>query len=323
MTHFNPITLVSHKHYLEHDTGGGEHPEVPERLLAISEQLKKSPLCPVLVEVDAREPERQDVLAFHDESYLYRFEETALSGKTYLGHPDNQICFDSYQIALLSAGGGITGIDLLENNNADLVFCLVRPPGHHAESSLPLGFCFFNNAVIAAKYWQKKYEREKIVIIDWDAHHGNGIQAAFEEDPSVLYISIHEHPTFSFPGTGHAEDNGMGPGTGTTLNVPLRPGSDDTVFLQAMERLVEPALADFRPDRIIVSAGFDGHIKDDMSGLSYSTDLYEVIGRKMAAWASQYCQGKLLSILEGGYHLESLAESVERYLQGMAQTTQG
>ena len=318
MPDFKPIALINHPLYLAHDTGGEEHPESPERLQYIEKRLQNGPLAPFLFHSQARQATREELLFYHDESYLFRFEETALSGQTYLGHPDNQICYESFQAALFSTGGCLGGIDLLETDKTDLAFCLIRPPGHHAERAMALGFCFFNNAVIAGKYWQKKYGREKIAIIDWDAHHGNGIQDAFEEDPTVLYISIHEHPTFSFPGTGYAEDDGIGPGTGTTLNIPLPPGADDTLFLQALEKQAEPAIHSFNPDRIIVSAGFDGHILDDMSGLAYSTDLYGIVGEKMATWTEQLCQGKLLSILEGGYHLKALAASVERYLFGLA-----
>jgi len=317
MPRFRPLAIISHPHYLLHDTGGGEHPEVAERLVAIRRRLEKSPLFPAIREKTARTAERSDILTYHDESYLFRLEETALRGQTYIDHPDNQICFESFDSIMLSAGGCLTGIDLLEQGE-DLVFCGVRPPGHHAERAMALGFCFVNNAVIAARYWQRRYGREKIAVIDWDAHHGNGIQDAFEEDPSVFYISIHEHPTFSFPGTGYAEEKGLGAGKGTTLNVPLPPGADDGVFLQAMKKVVEPALDGFRPERIIVSAGFDGHRLDDMSGLAYSTDLYGLIGEKMAGMGQKYCRGKVLSILEGGYHLDALAAGVEQYLLGLA-----
>jgi len=320
MTKYRPLTIISHPHYLEHDTGGRDHPECPERLRLIDKQLKESLLFPFITEKIARKAAREDILVYHAESYLFRLEETALKGQTYIDHQDNQICFESYEAILLSAGGSLTGIDLLEEEGGDLVFCSIRPPGHHAERAMALGFCFVNNAVVAARYWQKRYGRQKIAVIDWDAHHGNGIQDAFEEDPDVFYISIHEHPTFSFPGTGYAEEKGLGPGIGTTLNIPLPPGADDSMFLRALSKFVEPALDVFRPERIIVSAGFDGHVLDDMSGLSYSTELYGVIGERMAALADKYCQGKLLSILEGGYHLEALAASVERYLLGLAKS---
>ncbi|RJX35111.1 MAG: histone deacetylase [Desulfurivibrio sp.] len=318
MTQFRPLTIISHPHYLEHDTGGGDHPESPDRLRFIDRLLRESPLAPHITEKIARKALRQDILVYHAESYLFRLEETALRGQTYIDHQDNQICFESFEAIQLAAGGCLTGIDWLEEQGSDLVFCSIRPPGHHAEKAMALGFCFVNNAVVAARYWQRRYGRRKIAVIDWDAHHGNGIQDAFEEDPDVFYISIHEHPTFSFPGTGYAEEKGLGPGVGATLNIPLPPGADDGMFLRALSRFVEPALDLFQPERIIVSAGFDGHVLDDMSGLSYSTELYGVIGERMAALAARHCQGKLLSILEGGYHLEALAASVERYLLGLA-----
>lgn len=307
------IHIVTHPVLGSHHTGGGEHPEIPERLDRIFARLKDSPQASSLDILAARKAEREHLLACHDEHYLFRLEEAALSGKTYLDHPDNQLCFDSYEAALHSAGAALTAIDLLEDG-LNRAFCAIRPPGHHAEHNMALGFCFLNNSAIAARYWQKKHGRKKIMIIDWDAHHGNGIQSAFEEDPDVFYVSIHEHPTFSFPGSGYAEERGIGPGLGTTLNIPLPPGADDAMMLTAIKNKVKPALADFRPERLIIAAGFDGHRDDDMSGLAYSTELYHHLGGIMAAWADQFCQGKLLSILEGGYHLGSLAESVCAYL---------
>lgn len=318
MPEHRPISIVSHPQYLKHDTGGGEHPETAERLLVIEKRLARSTLAPVLKGVKARYTARENLLGYHPESYLFRLEEAALSGQSYINHPDNQLCFESYDSILLAAGGCLTGIDLLEKEETELVFCSIRPPGHHAERNMAYGFCFLNNAVIAARYWQRRYQRGKIAVIDFDAHHGNGIQDAFEEDPTVFYFSIHEHPTFSFPGTGYAEERGLGPGLGTTLNVPLPPGADDALFLKSFDSKVIPALEAFRPDRLIISAGFDGHREDDMSGLSYSSGLYEAIGERIARLAADHCGGSILSILEGGYHLEALAASVERYLLGLS-----
>lgn len=312
-----PIAIVTHPHCLAHDTGGGEHPETPARLTALLAKLQASPLKERLRLAEPRKAERRWLTTFHAEHYLFRLEECALSGKTHLDHPDNQLCFESYEAALLSAGAGLTGIDLLEGKE-DLVFCAVRPPGHHAESNLALGFCFLNNSVLAARYWQQQHGRKRILILDFDAHHGNGIQSAFEEDPEVLYISLHEHPTFSFPGSGYAEESGTGPGRGTTLNIPLPPRADDQMVLNALIKRVEPALVAFAPERIIVAAGFDGHRDDDMSGLAYSTELYGKFGEHLAGWAQRFCQGKLLSILEGGYHLESLADSALAYLSALS-----
>ncbi|MFZ5774940.1 MAG: histone deacetylase [Thermodesulfobacteriota bacterium] len=314
------LHIISHPDLLAHDTGGGEHPEIPDRLNTVLAALHHSPLAGHLRAVAPSPAERRWLTACHGEHYLLRFEEAALSGKTWLDHPDNQLCYDSYQAALLAAGAGIAGIDLLENGG-HLAFCAVRPPGHHAEATTALGFCFLNNCAVAARYWQQRYSRRRLLIIDWDAHHGNGIQSAFEEDPDVLYISLHEHPTFSFPGSGYAEERGSGAGYGATLNVPLPPGADDALFLKHFEQKVEPAVAGFAPERIIVAAGFDGHRDDDMSGLAYSTALYTELGRRMAAWAARFAEGRLLSILEGGYHLESLTSSVIAYLRALMDTT--
>jgi len=293
---FRPITIITHPHCLAHDTGG-EHPESPQRLTALLAGLHDSPLMGRLRLIEPRRAELRWLTTFHDEHYLFRLEECALSGKSHIDHPDNQLCFASYEAALLSAGAGLTAIDLLEETG-DLAFGAVRPPGHHAESNQALGFCFLNNCAVAARYWQQRDGRKRIAIIDFDAHHGNGIQSAFEEDPDVFYLSLHEHPTFSFPGSGYAEERGTGLGRGATLNLPLPPGADDRMVLEFLSKKVEPALAAFVPERIIVAAGFDGHRLDDMSGLAYSTELYGVFGHCLAGWAEKFCQGKLLSILD-------------------------
>jgi acetoin utilization deacetylase AcuC-like enzyme len=319
-----PLTLITHHRFLEHDTGGLGHPETPARLAAITQRLAGSPLAPFLRQIEpGGKAEWRWLAACHDESYLYRFEEAALSGRSYIDHPDNQLSFATYEAALLAAGCGIAGVDLIESGQAEVVFCPVRPPGHHAEPGMALGFCFLNNVAVAARYWQQARGRRRIMIIDWDAHHGNGIQIAFEEEPEVFYISLHEHPTFSFPGTGWAEEIGTGPGRGATLNIPLQPGAGDKEVLAALAEKVEPALASFRPEALLIAAGFDGAREDDMSGLAYSIDLYYQLGRISAQWARQYCGGRMLSMLEGGYHLETLAAGVEAYLAGLAGGTKG
>lgn len=311
----SPFVLIDHPSYLEHDTGGGLHPEVPGRVAAIRQRLAQGSLAPLLTHCRPKGIERADLLAVHAESYLFRLEEACLAGQTSIDHSDNQICYDSFDVALLSAAAGLTAIDLLESGQAGGAFCVVRPPGHHAERATALGFCFLNNVAIAARYWQKAHHRQRIFIIDWDAHHGNGIQSTFENDPDVFYASIHEHPTFSFPGTGYAEEHGAGEGCGSILNIPLPPGAGDGMLLEAFRSRITPAFEAFQPEAVIVAAGFDGHLADDMSGLSYSTNVYEELGRIMKQWG-QRCQGRVVSILEGGYELEALAASVEAYLTG-------
>ena len=176
----------------------------------------------------------------------------------------------------------------------------MRPPGHHAERARALGFCFLNNAVIAARHWQQAHGRRRVLVFDFDAHHGNGIQHAFEADPDVLYVSLHEHPTFSFPGTGYAEETGTGPGEGATLNIPLLPGARDAAALEALEERVDPAVRAFRPEAIVVAAGFDGHLLDDMSGLGYSTDLFRRLGRAVSLWAADLAGGRVPDAPRGG-----------------------
>ncbi|RJQ66324.1 MAG: histone deacetylase [Desulfobacteraceae bacterium] len=311
------ITFITHPQLLSHDTGP-DHPEGPQRLIAIRERLKKGLLAGHLKEIWPQKADWKWLQSGHDEAYLFRFEESALSGRSYLHHPDNQICYDSYDAALLAAGSGITAVDLLESGEAELAFCCVRPPGHHAERALALGFCFLNNVVITARYWQEAYQQRRVAIIDWDAHHGNGIQSAFFNDPSVLYISLHEHPLFSFPGSGYAEETGEASGEGTTINIPLPPATGDSEVLEVLAGQVSSALARFRPERLIVAAGFDGHSLDDMSGLDYSTGCFRQIGERTATWAAEYCGGKVVTFLEGGYQLEALAAGVEAYLTGLA-----
>ncbi len=318
MAKFGPLKVIYSDKFLLHDTGGGDHPESPARLEAIWDSLRNGPLAAGIEVLSPRRIDRDLLLSVHSEAYIFRFEEACLSGMEMLGHPDNRICYDSYDVALLSAGACQSGIDFLENmESAHRVFCCVRPPGHHSEPSLALGFCFLNNVAIAAKYWQKIYGRKRIFILDFDAHHGNGIQEIFDEDPDVFYASIHEHPTFSFPGTGYEEDTGTGPGEGTTLNIALPPGATDTAVLKAMEGKISRAIEDFQPECLIAAAGFDAHEYDDMSGLAYSTKVYGHLGTHLGAWADAYCEGRLLSVLEGGYNLEVLGPSVEIYLGGL------
>ncbi len=311
------ITLVMDAAFSRHDTGGGDHPEVPERLHVIRHFLEAHFPEGSVSTVSPRPATREELLRFHTEGWLCRFEEAALSGRSFIDHPDNQVCYDSFEIAMLAAGSGPTAIDLVENGVPGPLFCCVRPPGHHAEPNMPLGFCFFNNCVIAVRYWQQRYGRQRICILDFDAHHGNGIQAAVDAEAETLYISLHEHPSFSFPGTGWAEDRGSGAGLGAVLNIPLPPGSGDDRVLAAMDVEITAALEEFRPDAFVIAAGFDGHRKDDMSGLSWSTGLYRQIGRRLAAWSREYAASRMISILEGGYHLSSLAASVGAYLEGL------
>ncbi len=317
MTIMDKLTIIYDPCFLDHDTGSSDHPELPVRLQTILTALKDSSCSSSLVYALPVPASRDLLLQFHAESWLFRFEEAVLSGQTFIDHTDNQIGYESYSVALMAAGAGISAIDRIEKGETESAFCLVRPPGHHAEKNMPFGFCFLNNCVIAARYWGERYGRKRLAIFDFDAHHGNGIQSAFEHEEDSLYISIHEHPSFSYPGTGYNDEKGLGKGMNSILNLTLSPGAGDEQVLQLLDQKVESKLREWQPDALIVAAGFDGHIKDDMSGLHCSTELYGEIGRRVREMSKLYCHGRLLSILEGGYELSVLGESVESYIQGL------
>lgn len=312
------IVLLTDPGLLLHDTGGGLHPEVPERLTVIGDHLRRQFGESGLRTAEPGTAQWPWLLEAHDEGYLLRFEEAALAGRSWFDHRDNGLSYYTYDAALTAAAAGPAAVEVIEGGGEEVPFCLVRPPGHHAESARAMGFCFLNNAVIAVRYWQRTHERKRIAVVDWDAHHGNGIQHAFEGDGDVLYISIHEHPTFSFPGTGYAGEKGVGEGAGATLNLPLQPGGGDDAVRRAVGEKIESALENFAPDGLVVAAGFDGHLQDDMSGLAFSTGLYGELGAAARRWAGDLCGGRLVSILEGGYHLPVLGESVGAYLAGLA-----
>lgn len=314
-----PISIITAPAFLRHDTGGGEHPEAPERMIAITDRLAEGHLANRIRHLPPRPAERSQLLTFHTEGWLFRFEESVLSGRTYIDHPDNQVGYDSYEIATLSAGSGLVGVDLVEAHPGSVVFCQTRPPGHHAEPNQPYGFCFFNNCVIAARYWQHQYRRQRVCIFDFDAHHGNGIQTAFEEEADTSYVSIHEHPSFSYPGTGWAEDRGWGAGKGTILNLPLSPGSGEEQVMRVLPKIYK-FLQEMQPEALIVGAGFDAHRDDDMSGLAFTVDLYRQLGIFVREIAREFTEGRVVSILEGGYNLSKLGSCVEAYLMGLAET---
>ncbi len=224
--------------------------------------------------------------------------------------PDTILCRDSYNVALLAAGGAITGVDALLDGT-DCSFALVRPPGHHAEPDRGMGFCIFNNVAIAARHAQKK-GKKRVLIVDWDVHHGNGTQEAFYDDPSVLYFSTHQYP--HYPGTGWLDEVGSGDGEGYNINVPLPAGTDDAGFIAAFEEILVPAALEFRPDMILISAGQDACANDGLADMGMSVDGFAVLASIVKSIAKETCDGKLGTVLEGGYDLELLSHSVAAVL---------
>jgi len=306
--------FVYHDVYLEHKTPAG-HPESPKRLTAIVERLKADRLDGELASLTPQPAQEKWIQTVHTAGYIERARKACAEGDDYLDSGDVPISTRSYEAAVLAAGGVLTAVDAVMKGQVENAFCAVRPPGHHALADRAMGFCIFNNVAIGARYVQQQYHLAKVLIVDWDVHHGNGTQAAFYEDPSVLYFSVHQYPFY--PGTGAETETGKGAGLGATINVPLPAGSGDDDFLEAFEKKLTPAADAFRPDFVFVSAGFDAHENDTLGGMRVTTGCFGKLTRIVKGIAERSCQGRLVSVLEGGYGLEGLASSVETHLRAL------
>jgi len=300
--------------YLLHDTGPG-HPESPERLKAICQGIKDADLLSKLTIIQASRADLKWIETVHAKHYIERFEAACRAGNSMLDYPDNQMCAETFETALLAVGGVLDAAGRVMTGKLDNVFCAVRPPGHHAEYDHAMGFCYFNNAAIAARYLQIEWGIQRVGIVDFDVHHGNGTQHIFEEDPDVFYYSIHQHPTFAFPGTGRAFETGSGEGDGSTRNYPVLPGDGDKEYLGLIQRDLIPVIEAFSPEVIIVSAGFDAHVDDDMSDIKLSTQGYTRIMERIVALAELYSNGRVISVLEGGYCLKRLPELAANHVK--------
>ena len=300
--------------YLLHNTGPG-HPETPDRLKAIYQGIKDAGLLSKLTLIQASRADLKWVETVHSKHYIERFEAACHSGNSMFDHPDTQICTETFEIALLAIGGILDAAGRVMSGKLDNAFCAVRPPGHHAEYDRGMGFCYFNNVAIAARYLQIKWGIQRVGIVDFDVHHGNGTQHIFEEDPDVFYYSIHQHPTFAFPGTGRAFETGSGKGTGATRNYPVLPGHGDKEYHGLVQRDLIPVFEAFSPEVIIVSAGFDAHVDDEMSDITLSTKGYTRIMERIVALAELYSNGRVISVLEGGYCLERLPELAANHVK--------
>jgi acetoin utilization deacetylase AcuC-like enzyme len=300
---------VYDKRYLRHDPGPG-HPERPDRLRVIQRRVVFSGLINQLHSIEPYEASLDRIARLHDRDYMERFRIACREGREFLDEPDTGICRDSFDTARLAVGGVLAACDAMMRGEVKNAFCAVRPAGHHAERAKAMGFCFFNNVALGARYLQEHHGLARIAIVDWDAHHGNGTQHFFEDDPTVLFISLHEDPAGCYPGTGWATERGRGAGLGFTLNFPFPPYSRDPEYLEVMDEKVLPALEQFRPDCLMISAGFDGHALDPMSRLRLSTRVYKIMGALLLTFARDFCRGRIISVLEGGYNLEALEDCV-------------
>jgi acetoin utilization deacetylase AcuC-like enzyme len=306
--------FVYDERYLLHKTGP-YHPEVPERLTAVLQGIEQGGLLDKLIRIPAGPVDLKWLHTVHTPEYVKRFEAACRTGKQTFDSPDNQMCAQTYEAALVAVGGILAACREVMERRLDNAFCAVRPPGHHAEVSRAMGFCYFNNVAVAARFIQKQFGIHRVGIVDFDVHHGNGTQHIFEDDPTVYYYSVHQHPSFAYPGTGREFEYGRGDGYGFTKNSPALPGQGDEDYRRLLERDLFPAFAEFRPEVIIVSAGFDGHRDDEMSDIMLSTEFYTWIMQKLVEMANTYCKGRLVSVLEGGYCLDRLPELARHHVE--------
>jgi acetoin utilization deacetylase AcuC-like enzyme len=307
--------FVYHDKFLTHDTGVG-HPEKPERLKAITAHLQQTGLWQKLHHLIIDLAPLEIIYKVHTPNHVKLIKDRCLlaskEGHSALDGSDTVVNQDSYEVALLAVGGVLAAVDAVMSGVLENVFCAVRPPGHHAESATPMGFCLFNNAAIAARYAQEKFGLKRIAIVDWDVHHGNGTQEIFYSDPSVFYISLHQSPFY--PGTGLQTEIGEGEGRGFNLNCPMRAGSGEKEYLEAFNREIIPKLDGYMPELIIISAGFDAHKDDPLANINLTDDSFRIMTEMVSDIAEKYSNGRIISVLEGGYNLNSLSNSVEKHL---------
>ena len=324
-----PTALISHPDLLLHDTGSF-HPERPERITSVLSHLgvsgdesgnesgDESPGTnrTGLVHLSPSVADEARIKAVHDASYVDAVAAWCAEGYRILPTGDTTLSSASESVARMAAGAAIRAVDAVLSSEVDRAFCAIRPPGHHAESDRGMGFCIYNNAAVAARYAQFRFGVERVVILDWDVHHGNGTQEIFEDDPSVYYISVHQSPLYPF--TGAMWEKGRGKGKGYTMNVPVAAGSGDAVFVDVLRGQIIPAMKSYQPDLLILSAGFDAHMDDPLSGTLVTDAGFQTMSRILVDFVDDACGGRLVSVLEGGYDLEVLGRCVADHVDVLA-----
>jgi len=320
-----------------HHLTGPDHPERPDRIRAICIAVRQAELIDSpnpfpdfssgfqiqllggekLLELTPTPADLKDIERVHDPKLIQNVRHICESGGGVLDSGDTPVSPRSFELALLSSGAVLRCCDAVMEGKVARAFAAVRPPGHHAEPNQAMGFCLFGNVAIAARYLQHHHGIHSVAIVDFDVHHGNGTQAAFEEDPSVLFISIHQHPKTCYPGTGYDWEIGEGPGRGTTMNIPMSPGSGDEDYIAAFESRILPKLYQFKPEILLISAGFDAHADDPLAQMELSDQGFESITRMLVDVSKAHCGGKIISALEGGYSLGALGRGVVRHLHAL------
>jgi len=297
------LAVVYDDIYKQHLTGPG-HPEAPERCDAVLAALENAGLGPRIERLQPTPAHEQLLRLCHGSDYIRMVEEDVGSGRSMLRTGDTDICPRSLEAAQYAAGGAAVAVDAVFAGRVQAAFCVVRPPGHHAGANFGMGFCIFNNAAIAARYAQQQHGAQRVLIVDWDVHHGNGTQDIFYNDPSVFYFSTHLWP--HYPGTGSPSETGTGAARGTTLNCPFPHGTPGDRIIAAYRQKLVPAADDFKPELVVISAGFDSRRGDPLGGFGLSDDDFAELSALVLSIARRHARGRVVSLLEGGYALSGL-----------------
>ncbi len=315
-----PTAFLYDPLFLGHRTGG-RHPEQSSRLKSILARLQAVGQWDRLLHLAPRDATRDELAAIHDPAYIDGLAARCAAERVFEAAPDTVASTGTYAAACRAAGAVLTAIDAVLDGRAANAFCAVRPPGHHAERDRAMGFCFFNNVAVGAAYARRQRGVDRVAIIDWDVHHGNGTQHAFESDPSVLFVSLHQFPLY--PGSGRNHERGTGAGEGFTLNLPMAAGATDIDYERAFHEEVRPAIARFRPELILISAGFDAHLGDPLGGVQLTENGFAGLTRQVCDMAAVSAAGSVVSVLEGGYQPEALAGSVSAHVGALMQAAGG
>lgn len=310
----NRLAVLYHEDCARHETGPG-HPERPARITHLYSRLRECGIRELLDWEEASPAPMAAMERLHAPAYLRYIEQACLEGQSLLDHGDTHACPDSFDIARLAAGAAIGGVDAVMAGGYRCAFAAVRPPGHHARPGEAMGFCLVNHIAIAAEHARQRYGLHRLLVVDFDVHHGNGTGEMFYRDPDVFFISSHQYPFW--PGSGAAHEQGDGPGLGATRNIPLESGTDGPHALAAWRKCLAEVTRHFRPQLILASAGFDAHARDPLASLQWVEADYAQMARLLVDTAESLGDVPLVSVLEGGYDLEALSGSVIRYLEAM------
>jgi acetoin utilization deacetylase AcuC-like enzyme len=305
--------LIFDERFLDHDTRPG-HPERPERLPAIRRALQDSGCWDRMTHLSFEPVERTRLARLHTRAYLDRLQDACVAGLAYIDTPDSAIGPDSEATARLAVGGVLRAVEAVMGGEVNNAFCAVRPPGHHAERDQSQGFCLYANVALAAEALIADHGCERVAVVDFDVHHGNGTQHLLEERADILFASLHQDPYTCYPGSGFASEIGRGAGEGATLNLPLEPGSGDEAMLAAVDETLLPKLRAFAPQFLLLSAGFDAAAADPLAELNWTTDGFAELTRRLIEAVASPAHGRIVSVLEGGYDLDALGRGVAAHV---------